>query len=375
MKNGVAIGVAGAFVLMIICCGGLALILPAVQAAREAARRMQCGNNMKLLALGLQNYHDTFLYLPYGARNRTVEGVDEPSWGASWLVATMPFCAGRPDFDWIVRADMSALTNDYISATVRQAEHQRKFKYMICPSSPLPEIQLLGSAELVLPSYAGIMGGGDENAGPPQNTVVDRRIVAGPYGGFAAGNGMLLINESLTFAACTDGTANTIIVGEVSDWYYTDQGKRRNPALSVGDAGDGPSDAAGWLAGNNLGLIPRPAGFTKKDILATPKDSDTVSVFVFQGGPAISADRVCNLITIQHPVGVNNRGGLNKPQPDWGTQGIGRCGLNNPLLSAHAAGAMIAYLDGHVALITKQTPTYILKRLANRDDGGVLPDF
>ena len=57
------------------------------------------------------------------------------------------------------------------------------------------------------------------------------------------------MNESLTFEACVDGTANTIIVGEVSDWYYNDNGRRFNPALAVSDAGDGPHlNAAGWLA-------------------------------------------------------------------------------------------------------------------------------
>jgi prepilin-type N-terminal cleavage/methylation domain-containing protein/prepilin-type processing-associated H-X9-DG protein len=355
----------------------VALLLPAVQAAREAARRMQCGNNVKQLCLGLQNYHDTFLYLPYGARVRTrPTAYNSATYGASWLCATLPFCEQRPLFDKIAAAD-AGNNQHYAQGNgtsnppqgPRGQAHNAKIKYMLCPSSPLPETQRLPSnCTLVVPSYVGIMGGAREwfnNSQTHVNSVHDTRGVAGPYGGTIAnsgrgafGNGMLPLNDSLTFAACTDGTANCMIVGEVSDWYYRNNGTRENPAMSVGPTN---SSAAGWISGTNLGL-PNPRGATNPPI-AIPQVG------------TIPADRVFNLVTVNHSVGINNRRGTQDNHPDWGSQGIGRVGLNNPLTSGHPAGAMIGYLDGHVQLLTKQTATYVMKRLAIRDDGGVIPDF
>ncbi|QDU30195.1 putative major pilin subunit [Anatilimnocola aggregata] len=321
----------------------VALLLPAVQAAREAARRMQCGNNVKQLCLGLQNYHDTFLSLPYGGRVRT-----SSTWGSSWLVATLPFCEQRPLFDKLAAREQ-VNSNAYDHSDMRLQAHNAKIKYMLCPSSPLPETETFGSGStarvLVVPSYAGISGGTRQGT-TGVNDVNETRVAksswhspAAPDTGFAS-SGMLVPNESLTFAACSDGTSNTMIVGECSDWYYSSLTTRRNPAKSAG---------VGWLVG------------TKSATVIT-SSSNTFD-------PANAA----NLMTIAHSVGINDRTGAD---PDWQSKGaIGTRGACNPLLAAHPAGAMVGFLDGHVQLLAKQTALFALKRLAIRDDGLVVPTF
>lgn len=64
----------------------VALLLPAIQAAREASRRSQCVNNLKQVALATQNYHDTFHTLPPGGRN--------PHW-QTWFHALLPYLEQR----------------------------------------------------------------------------------------------------------------------------------------------------------------------------------------------------------------------------------------------------------------------------------------
>ncbi|MEZ6088390.1 MAG: DUF1559 domain-containing protein [Pirellulaceae bacterium] len=86
---------AGGFFGLLICGGILAaLLLPAVQAAREAARRVQSGNNLKQIALAMHNYHDTYARFP-AAQLRNDDGSPRMSWRTSIL----PFVDHLDEFE------------------------------------------------------------------------------------------------------------------------------------------------------------------------------------------------------------------------------------------------------------------------------------
>src|SRR5262245_63733172 len=76
----------------------VALLLPAVQTAREAARRQSCLNNLKQLALACHNYHDTFLVLPAGAMGGLTANVDDGFGGGGGI---LPFIEQQALFDQI----------------------------------------------------------------------------------------------------------------------------------------------------------------------------------------------------------------------------------------------------------------------------------
>src|SRR3954471_24448605 len=159
-----------------------ALMLLGIGSAREAARRMQCSNHLKQIGLALQNYHDVFQSLPYGARARCVSTGSENTcdksgmrqgWGPSWMMSIQPFVWALPLSDLLENAAQTnpdAWATDVTTQAVGRAgyhAHNKKISWMLCPSSPLPQMENLRWSTFpttVVPSYVGISGATNHGA-------------------------------------------------------------------------------------------------------------------------------------------------------------------------------------------------------------------
>jgi prepilin-type processing-associated H-X9-DG protein len=158
------------------------LLLPAVQAAREAARRMQCGNNLKQLSLALHNYHDTHGSFPYGSG-----GTRASSGGSTYSAVSLllPFIEQGSLYDTI--------DFDYpLGAAINTPARQRIVTGFLCPSdrdNPQPQ-----------------MGGAINYMGNKGSSHM--------FGDTASQNGIFLHFKPLKFSDIIDGTSNTAAFAE-----------------------------------------------------------------------------------------------------------------------------------------------------------------
>lgn len=167
----------------------IALLLPAVQSAREAARRAQCVNNLKQLGIALHNYHDTEGSLPLG---RTIPF----NQSFSQFARILPYIeagsiAGAINFDW----GYGAAANTTAGGT--------RVAVLTCPSD---------GAELVPAS----MGPTSYRANEGTSVVMwyGKSDTANVNAGMPAPNGLFFSDIKVTLAAIRDGTSNTAAFSE-----------------------------------------------------------------------------------------------------------------------------------------------------------------
>jgi len=230
----------------------IALLLPAVQAAREAAKRMQCNNNLKQIGLAMHNYHNTHNCFPPGWY------YDEETWlktiwlrnAWGWGTYLLPFLEQKPLYDGFQ-------VNRYRLWEVLQDQnlpgynlHQTTLNCYVCPScdgpSPLPSVGpysrdlIQGNVRRAAKSnYVGCAGYTLRHS---DDRVTLTSGAQPPY----KNSGIFFGNSAVKIRDITDGTSQTFAVGErdyrcrAAFWVGT-----RNIA---GHGADGTSQVVAWVS-------------------------------------------------------------------------------------------------------------------------------
>jgi len=217
----------------------VALLLPAVQQAREAARRMSCTNNLKQLALATHNYHDTYGQFPL---SYAINCCDPNAMSTSWLTQTLPFIEQGNIFDQIdfaygLQSDPRAGgawntapaigSNPWIASQVITAFQ--------CPSDGLIDdgrrtgrANVDGSLRAGVNNYKGVAGANWHAGTWIVNTGIHASTSWGVNAnGLEAGNGIFFRGSTPSrpcrtkMASITDGTSNTYMIGEAIPAFCT----------------------------------------------------------------------------------------------------------------------------------------------------------
>ncbi|QDT65419.1 DUF1559 domain-containing protein [Calycomorphotria hydatis] len=230
----------------------IALLLPAVQQAREAARRSQCKNNLKQIGLALHNYHDAHLTFPPGICTKESQtsnvsqanlcdnpaggqdlqavspSVSSVDFGWTWNAFILPFVEQATMYETLaVDTSPRTLVTDIDAVgttnTARLAATQQPLESFRCPSDPAPVLYeftayhnngraltndgATGKVQFPITNYL---------ASHNNNHAVPLSQWNCGGGGTADYHGVFGLNSKTRIKNITDGTSNTILIGERS---------------------------------------------------------------------------------------------------------------------------------------------------------------
>jgi type II secretory pathway pseudopilin PulG len=280
--------------LLMIFGAMIAIVLPAIQSAREQSRRNRCSDNLKQLGLGLNNYHDARKKFPY-SQVSTSAGVSQyggkgeyaiscisENQGPNWFLAIEPFLEGSGF--WFPLYNKNAF---YIDSANNISCRSYYLKIMLCPSDSNALTPYNGSTMLGPAAKQGDWTRGCYAA----NAVVNDTTM-----GFLAGipaeqqapwtdtrkRGVMLPNIACTQKQIVDGTSKTVLLAEIR----ADIGASGNRGIWAGTSGTSAlfghgcaTQTLGTLANDDVGpnSVDANARFPGGDSTTTCKSSESAA--------------------------------------------------------------------------------------------------
>lgn len=315
----------------------VALLLPAVQQAREAARRTQCKNNLKQLGLALQNYHDSYNTFPIGAgsgRPNVSESLYVQISGtarAPWTVAILPYLEKTAVYESFRQEE--TFVGVYDENNGRSPENRDASNIPM----PIYHCPSYSGSDRLHSNYFGVMGGGTLPAWTGASAHAGRAFWD---------NGVLYANSRTKMRDITDGTSNTFLVGETK--YQLGPGGRSSGTIR-----------SGWAS------TIRGSGAVNVSIPGTLAAATDVAINAFKG-TGNTGDTAFNEGTASR-YGTVIISGSSVPATN--------CLQGRAFGSTHTGGCHFAFVDGSVHFIGENINLDTYQNLAIRNDGQVLGEF
>jgi len=310
----------------------IALLLPAVQAAREAARRSQCVNNLKQMGLALHNYESSNGTFPMGDMWADPRRGCDPDWEFlhAWMAYILPQIEQGADYNAV---NFSLPYNTFANDTC----YRVSLSVYFCPSDTSNVKLPAGFIGIIQSSYAGVRGL-TENLGyswtPGPGVPNPERCYA------IDSEGVFGRNVSYRIAEVSDGLSNTMFVGETARFLDEPGGSPFNFG-HIGGAWIGPS----WLANNSTwpeDIRLSSGAFVVPKLNAKPNKLNATTVLTSVG-----------------PIGWIN----NPPSLDLGQFGF---------RSRHPGGANFLFGDGSVKFLKESIGKSTYRALGTRNLGEVI---
>jgi prepilin-type N-terminal cleavage/methylation domain-containing protein len=309
----------------------VALLLPAVQAAREAARRSSCSNNLAQLIIAVTNYEMAHGIYPPGTLNPTGPIQNKPvGYHHSWLVQILPYIEETNAFR---NVDFSVGVYHRKNRPVRRLS----IRLLQCPSAS----NTWRGPGFSFSSYAAV-----------------HHDVEAPID--VDNHGVFFLNSTIRYEDISDGASHTLFLGEkIVDnqdlgWMSGTRATLRNTGV--------PPNATGFLPGGGgpnvysvqPGLIDDESLEMESGVVADEPEGDSA-----EGAPA---------------EGDEPEGDLQQSDDAAGSDGQAKAALNavGGFGSFHPGGAMFAFGDGRISFLSSSINAQIYQQLGHRNDGKLL---